>query len=190
MHFSCSQAITCFSVRDRTISDQLTYLIDQDDKRLHDIELANRNVTEKMRDFLSTMNFKNLSSGFDSMTIYFKKKFKQFRNYFAELMDVDVAHDSDNEDDDNDGDDVVQDDINLHDDDTEVADDQQQIDYEISNRESKVLISSTMIRDDDNEDKDRLIVEVESVEADKYHYDNSISNQVINFNDEFNDSIR
>jgi len=36
------------------------------------------------------------------MTTYFKKKFKQIRNYFAELMDVDVVHDSDDEDDDDD----------------------------------------------------------------------------------------
>lgn len=167
MHFSCSQAITSFSVRDRTVNDQLSYLVDQDDKILHDIELANRSVTDKMRDFFSTMNFKNLSSGFDIMTTYFKKKFKQLRNYLAELMDIDVVQDSDNEDDDDDDEDNkndVQDDANVHDDDDQAAD-QQQID-----------------------DEDRLIVEVESEEA--VNYDNSCSNEVINFNDEFNDSIR
>ena len=166
MHFSCSQAITCFSVRDRTVNDQLSYLVDQDDKRLHDIELANRSVTDKMRDFFSTMNFKNLSSGFNIMTTYIKKKFKQLRNYLAELMDVDVVHDSDNEDDDDDEENKndVQDDVNVRDDDDQAAD-EQQID-----------------------DEDRLIVEVESEEA--VNYDNSSSNEVINFNDEFNESIR
>jgi hypothetical protein len=166
MHFSCSQAITCFSVRDRTVNDQLSYLVDQDDKRLHDIELANRSVTDKMRDFFSTINFKNLSSGFNIMTTYIKKKFKQLRNYLAELMDVDVVHDSDNEDDDDDEENKndVQDDANVRDDDDQAAD-EKQID-----------------------DEDRLIVEVESEEA--VNYDNSSSNEVINFNDEFNESIR
>ena len=166
MHFSCSQAITCFSVRDRTVNDQLSYLVDQDDKRLHDIELANRSVTDKMRDFFSTMNFKNLSSGFNIMTTYIKKKFKQLRNYLAELMDVDVVHDSHNEDDDDDEENKndVQDDVNVRDDDDQAAD-EKQID-----------------------DEDRLIVEVESEEA--VNYDNSSSNEVINFNDEFNESIR
>ena len=166
MHFSCSQAITCFSVRDRTVNDQLSYLVDQDDKRLHDIELANRSVTDKMRDFFSTMNFKNLSSGFNIMTTYIKKKFKQLRNYLAELMDVDVVHDSHNEDDDDDEENKndVQDDVNVRDDDDQAAD-EHQID-----------------------DEDRLIVEVESEEA--VNYDNSSSNEVINFNDEFNESIR
>jgi hypothetical protein len=167
MHFSCSQAITCFSVRDRTVNDQLSYLVDQDDKRLHDIELANRSVTDKMRDFFSTINFKNLSSGFNIMTTYIKKKFKQLRNYLAELMDVDVVHDSDNEDDDDDVEENkndVQDDANVRDDDDQAAD-EKQID-----------------------DEDRLIVEVESEEA--VNYDNSSSNEVINFNDEFNESIR
>lgn len=165
MHFSCSQAITCFSVRDRTVNDQLSYLVDQDDKRLHDIELANRSVTDKMRDFFSTMNLKNLSSGLNIMTTYFKKKFKQLRNYLAELMDVDVVHDSDNEDDDDEENkNDVQDDANVRDNDDQAAD-QQEID-----------------------DEDRLIVEVESEEAP--NYDNSSSNEVINFNDEFNDSIR
>jgi len=166
MHFSCSQAITCFSVRDRTVNDQLSYLVDQDDKRLHDIELANRSVTDKMRDFFSAINFKNLSSGFNIMTTYIKKKFKQLRNYLAELMDVDVVHDSDNEDDDDDEENKndVQDDVNVRDDDDQAAD-EKQID-----------------------DEDRLIVEVESEEA--VNYDNSSSNEVINFNDEFNESIR
>jgi len=166
MHFSCSQAITCFSVRDRTVNDQLSYLVDQDDKRLYDIELANRSVTDKMRDFFSTINFKNLSSGFNIMTTYIKKKFKQLRNYLAELMDVDVVHDSDNEDDDDDEENKndVQDDVNVRYDDDQAAD-EKQID-----------------------DEDRLIVEVESEEA--VNYDNSSSNEVINFNDEFNESIR
>ena len=167
MHFSCSQAITCFSVRDRTVNDQLSYLVDQDDKRLHDIELANRSVTDKMRDFFSTINFKNLSSGFNIMTTYIKKKFKQLRNYLAELMDVDVVHDSDIEDDDDDDEENkndVQDDVNVRDDDDQAAD-EKQID-----------------------DENRLIVEVESEEA--VNYDNSSSNEVINFNDEFNESIR
>ena len=166
MHFSCSQAITCFSVRDRTVNDQLSYLVDQDDKRLHDIELANRSVTDKMRDFFSTINFKNLSSGFNIMTTYIKKKFKQLRNYLAELMDVDVVHDSDNEDDDDDEENKndVHDDVNVRDDDDQAAD-EKQID-----------------------DENRLIVEVESEEA--VNYDNSSSNEVINFNDEFNESIR
>ena len=186
MHFSCSQAITCFSVRDRTVNDQLTYLIDQDDKRLHDIELANRSVTDKMKDIFSKINFKNLSSGYNFITTYFKMKFKQFRNYLTELMDGDVVHDSDNEDDDDDDNadnaDDIQDDTNLGDDDNEVVDDQQ-IDDESNNHESKV-VDSNVIRDDNDEDKNRSIVEVESGEIEKY------DNEVINFNDEFNDSIR
>ena len=58
----------------------------------------------------------------------------------------------------------VQDDVNVRDDDDQAAD-EKQID-----------------------DEDRLIVEVESEEA--VNYDNSSSNEVINFNDEFNESIR
>jgi len=82
-------------------------------------------------------------------------------------MDVDVVHDSDNEDDDDDVEENkndVQDDVNVRDDDDQAAD-EKQID-----------------------DEDRLIVEVGSEEA--LNYDNSSRNEVINFNDEFNESIR
>jgi len=170
MHFSCSQAITCYSVRDRTVRDQLSYLVDQDNKRLREIELANRNMTEKMRDFLSKINFKNISSMFTSIIKYFKKKLKQLRNYLAELMDIDVAHDSDNEDDDDN--DNVQDDAS-HGNDHEVVD--QSNDHD-SKEDSSI----------NREDKDRLILEVDS---DTMNYDYSTTNDVINFNDDFSDTI-